>query len=99
MPTDREIYNSKLKAELEKWRVLGIDPDTWMPSGGMLSIVMRLDVLSEILVEAGVLDMEVADQKMRVKALERLEGIRKELEPQIAEARLQAIKNGRLYKQ
>ena len=95
-PSEQEILESQLKAEYEKWGVLGLQPSNWAPGDGMLGIVLRLDVLTEILVEAGIIDMDNANERMARKALQRLQEIRKELEPQIAQAKLDAIRNGNL---
>lgn len=91
-PTEEEIYASKLNAELTKWQHLGITPDGWMPSGGILMLLVRFDVLNDILVEAGILDMDDASERMRVKMLERLKGIREELEPQLRAAKIAEIR-------
>ena len=98
-PTQKEILEAELGKELEKWRVLGIDPSGWTPSDGFLGIALRLDVMNEFLVEAGIINMEEADLKMIRLSRERLEDIRKMLEPAIVEAKLQAIRNGDLRKQ
>ena len=90
-----EIAQSELTRELERWGVLGLSPGNWMPTDGVLGLLLRIDVMSEILEEAGILDMEVANRKMMEISLRRLKAIREELEPQIQQAKLDAIKNGR----
>jgi hypothetical protein len=96
MPSELEKARADVEKEEEKWRVLNLDPSGWTPVGGMLDIAMKLDVLTNLLLEKEIIDQEEADLALAKHQLQVMQSIRKELEPQIAAARLEAIKNGNL---
>ena len=96
-PTPEEIYVSELNKEEERWNQLGISPENFMPKGGVLAVMIRIDVLTEMLEEAGMFDKEKLDEKTRKYTLQRLAEVRKELEPQVVAARRAAIVGGRLH--
>lgn len=91
-PTEQEIYESELQSELNKWSALNIDPAHWMPQGGLLGVCLRIDVLNDLLVDAGIIDLDVAQKKMQEITLKRLKDIREELEPQIQAAKIAALR-------
>jgi hypothetical protein len=93
-PTEQEILDSQLRKEHERWQVLGLDPGAWKPSEGFLGLVLRLDIMTEFLVEAEIMDLEEANLRMQRKAIQRLAEIREAIAPQVAEARLNMIRNG-----
>jgi hypothetical protein len=95
-PTEEEKRVADLNKELQKWEVLGIDPQHWVPKEGLLGMLVRFEILSEAMVEAGLLDMEEASAQTQIKSLKRLREIREELEPIIQQQKLDMIRNGRL---
>lgn len=95
-PTEDQIYIAKLDAEIEKWSVLGINPQGWAPTRGFFDGLALVDVLAELLVEKGIATEDEIETAFRKQLLFRLESIRKEAEPQIQAARREAIKNGQL---
>jgi hypothetical protein len=97
-PTREDIYAAKLNKELEKWSVLGLNVDNWYPTGGILAGLVRIEVMTDALTEAGLLDEEEATWAFRDKYLEKLQAIRKEMEPVIHQAKLDLIKQGHLRK-
>jgi hypothetical protein len=98
-PTELEILRSKLGTELEKWNVLGINIDEIIPQGGLMHQAMRMDAIVSLLVEKGVLTRDDMDASYCKHCLELYPKMRKEIEPAVHEARLQAIRNGNLRKQ
>ncbi len=97
MPTEDEIRLADLNAELQKWKVLGIDPAHWVPAEGVLGMVVRLEVVTDILVEAGLFDYEDAQARFQEKMVQRLKEVRAALEPQIQQAKLESLRrNGNI---
>jgi hypothetical protein len=94
-PTELEKAQARLKNELEKWDVLGVDIGTVQTQGGMVRLSQRIDALIHVLLEKGIFVEEDIDMAFCVKSVESLEEIRKEIGPAVAQARLDAIKNGR----
>jgi hypothetical protein len=94
-----ELYQIEIAKELEKWDVLGVNIESVGTEGGMIGILVRIDVLVEMLKEANLWDDEVADKKTQEKTLERLRGYREAITPGVQQAKLDAIKNGRLRRQ
>lgn len=95
-PTEMEIADSKLTAELKKWDVLGVLIADLPTNGGQVHMSLRIDTINELLIEKGIYTREESDLKMKQTSVKTLEVMRKEIEPRVAAAKLEAIKNGRL---
>lgn len=95
MPTEDEILEAQFIKELEAWDQIQVDIGTVSIQGGQVKISMRIDVLTELLIEKGVITAEEANRKMWEVALTVLPPMREEITPIVQEAKLNAIKNGR----
>lgn len=98
-PTEDEIYEADLAAELEKWNAISLAPENLQPAGGLFKIVVMQETIKKVLIDAEVCTEEEFTRAFRHNELLKLAETRKELEPQAQQAKLDAIKNGRLRRQ
>ena len=98
MATEDEILESDLKKEHTHWEELQIDPSHWQPNGGMFGMYIRMDVMNEILRNAGLMPTEEElNTRTKELMLEKMREIREQAEPKIRAAKVAALrKNGNL---
>jgi len=97
-PTELEILQARLRKEMEKWDQLGIDTGDITSGGGQVRLSLRIDALTQMMVEKGVFTEDEVNTKFCQIALEFYPELRKEMEPMIVEARLAALKRGEIRK-
>lgn len=97
-PSESEILESNFRKEIDKWNALGVNIASIPLDGGLLRLSLRVDALLHLMMEKGICVEQDFHDAFYKKSLEVLPTIRGDIEPQIAEAKLQAIKNGDLRK-
>ena len=96
-PSELTILQSRHRKELEKWDALGVNIGDITTQGGPVHMSLRIDALSRALVESNVLDEDDLNRIFLEISLEVLPKMREEIEPAVQQARIDAIKNGRMH--
>lgn len=92
---DADEFQKQMKKELEKWKELNASPEALSFDGGTFGLSMRIELLFDMLEEAGIATREAMDEKYRDLCLERHRELREEVvEPQIKKMRQDAIRAG-----
>jgi hypothetical protein len=82
-----EQLAKQIDEEIEIWHSKGIDPSNVNVNAFMLD--QQVHALFDLLIEMDIITREELDYAYRKKLLPQLQGIRKELEPQLARAKIQ----------
>ncbi len=96
-PSELTILKSKYDKELEKWDHLRVDIGNLTIPGGPVHMSLRLDAITKILLEKGICTEDELNTVFLTTALDVLPRLRAEVEPVVTQARIDAIKNGRMH--
>lgn len=90
---DSDEFRDKMKEELEKWKELEANPEALSFDGGAFGLSMRIELLFDILEEAGIMTREEMDNRYRDLCLERHRELREEVvEPQVKKMRQEKLR-------
>lgn len=92
---DVDEFQKQMEEELAEWEKLGVAPGDYKPGEGFLGVYIRMELLQNMLVEAGIFEMEDLDGAFRELSLIRHKEIRENLiEPQVRKMRQEMIRQG-----